>query len=151
MELQDAYYWSQIILTIIAAAAAIAAYIQLQTFKRFELLKILQDEATHEARRKVFREIKLLKGTEWWSDDKLEDIAVKVCATYDLAGIIAKGRNRAFFVKHWGYSVCATYEILIEYLDWRRKNSRSTFLGYSKLYKAAQKHHPEALRHAAPN
>jgi hypothetical protein len=50
MTLEQGYYWSQIILTGIVALAAIGAYIQLQTYKRSELLKILEDARVRKGR-----------------------------------------------------------------------------------------------------
>jgi len=141
--LVDAYYWSQIILTIIAACAVVAGYIQLQTFKRFEILKILEDESTRRARLVVFREIDQLKDAQWWHQHpQLEASAVIVCASYDLAGTVAKGQNRAFFAKYWGYSICESHEILERYLEHRRDKNPSTYPEYSALYRYVRRRHP---------
>ena len=62
MTLVDAYYWSQIALAGIAAVAAFGAYHQIQTFKRFELLKLLESPYAKEARQRLFIAIETLAG-----------------------------------------------------------------------------------------
>src|SRR5450755_4571558 len=101
MTLVDAYYWSQIILTVVAAAAGVAAYRQVQTFKQFELMKMLESLPIKDARRMLYFGTKRKKpGEEWWNfespqfDDELLRSAEIVCGAFDIVGIVAKGANR---------------------------------------------------------
>ena len=63
MTLEQGYYWSQIVLTAIAALAAIGALLQLQTFKRFELMKYLEDPRIREARRLIYKKLRAADAT----------------------------------------------------------------------------------------
>ena len=62
MTLEQAAYWSQIAVAVISVFAVIGAvfaakvaFDQLQTFKQFELMKILEDAKTRKARRCLFQ------------------------------------------------------------------------------------------------
>jgi hypothetical protein len=146
MTLEQGYYWSQIFLTFIVALAAIGAYAQLQTYKRSELLKILEDTRVRKARRLLYLRLRIPKEPPqlWWeSDDELEEAATMVCASYDIVGLIAKGRNRRFFIKEWSYNICWTYEILSEYLGARHPVA---YHGYRKLYGHAKRFDPRHVR-----
>jgi len=137
--LEEAYYWSQIVLTGIAFVAAVGAYAQLQTFKRFELLKILEAQPVRNARRLLYHRLRQPKAppAEWWTDDNLEEAASSVCASFDIVGLIARRRNWRFFTSEWAHPICWTYEVLEEYIRMRNPNG---YHGYRDLYKAAKKH-----------
>ena len=140
--LEQAYYWSQIGLTVIAFFAAIGAYAQLQTFKRFELLKVLEDPRVRKARRTLFKKMHATtaSSTAWWDvDDELEEAASDICASYDVVGILAKRRNFHFFTKEWSHNICWTYETLEEYVTHRRSDNPIAYHGYRKLYKHAKR------------
>jgi len=135
------------ILALIAGAAlALGAYYQLQTFKQFELLKILEARPVRKARHLLWHRLQQPKEEpplHWWTDnDDLEEAASSVCASFDIVGIIARGRNWKFFTKEWAHPICWTYESLQEYIRMRNPNG---YHGYRALYKAAKKHH-----HSAP-
>jgi hypothetical protein len=144
MTLEHGYYWSQIALTGIAFAAAVGAYVQLQTFKRFELLKILEAQAVRNARRILYHRVRQSKEppADWWTDDTLEEAASSVCASFDIVGLIARHRNWRFFTREWAHPICWTYEALQEYI---RMGNPDGYHGYHNLYKAAKKH-----QHSAP-
>src|SRR5262245_56028487 len=103
--LEHLYWLSQIFLLVVGGAAAVVAYRQIQTFKRFEIFKFIEEERIRAARTLVYREIKVAKK-DWRDDPKLEDAASLVCASYDIMGIVAGWRNRRFFARFWGYSIC---------------------------------------------
>jgi hypothetical protein len=148
MTLEQGYYWSQIVLTGIVAFAAIGAYVQLQTYKRSELLKILEDSRVRKARRLLYLRLRVPKEPPqlWWeNDDELEEVATTVCASYDIVGLIAKGRNRRFFVRQWSYNICWTYEVLNEYLSVRHPVA---YHGYRKFYGHSKPFDP---RHSRSN
>jgi hypothetical protein len=141
--LEQAYYWSQIVLTVIALVAAIGAYVQLQTFKRFELLKVLEDPRVRKARRTLYRKMHATTKppTAWWdADDELEEAASDICASYDVVGILAKRRNFCFFSKEWSHNIYWTYVTLEKYLDHRRSDNPRAYHGYRKLYKRAKRY-----------
>jgi hypothetical protein len=122
MTLEEGYYWSQIALTVIAALAAIGAYIQLLTFKRFELMKVLEEPRIRKARSLLFQRLRSTTPPPplWWeSDHELEEAAAAICASYDIVGMMAQGLNRRFFMK-CSYNICWTYEALEGYLEARR-------------------------------
>ncbi len=142
MTLVCAYYWSQIILTVIAfgaaagaAFAAKIAYDQLQTSQKFELVKILEDAATRKARWRLFHEIDDTQDN-WWEKPEFEEVASTVCATFDIVGIMSMpgGRNRAFFTKEWAHSITWTHKKLDRYLKARGKNKHRPYPGYEGLY-----------------
>jgi hypothetical protein len=137
--LQQAYYWSQIALAVIALIAAIVAYWQLSTFKRFELLKILEALPVRKARSLLWHRWKKQPPTgDWWMNDgesELEEAASLVCASFDIVAIIARGRNWKFFTKQWSHTICWTYELLEKYIE-----ARAAYDGYSNLYESAKKY-----------
>lgn len=67
MTLVDSYYWSQIALAVIAGLAAFGAYYQIQTFKRFELLKLFESPHVKLAQQRLFLADKTMSGVRWWS------------------------------------------------------------------------------------
>jgi hypothetical protein len=142
MTLVDGYYLSQIILTGIVALAAIGTSTQLQTFKRFELMKYLEDPRIRKARRLLFYRLRSPKEpppARWWeSDEELEEAAATVCSSYDIVGIMATGTNHKFFKKEWAYNICWTYDALSEYLRERHQANQNLFHGYRELYDAAK-------------
>ncbi|MCK1386543.1 hypothetical protein [Bradyrhizobium sp. 21] len=144
MALVDAYYWSQIALAVIAGLAAFGAYYQIQTFKRFELLKLLESPHVKLARQRLFLADKTLRGVKWWSfkdeafEEELEQSAAIVAGSFDLVGIVAKGSNRRFFRSHWGHSIRWTHEALEDFLEERRNQTGgnpNAFAGYETLHK----------------
>ncbi len=141
-----AYYWSQVALALIAFAAAIVAYEQVRTFKRFELLKMLEDPRIRKARRMLYQRLRVAKEPAlqiWWEDDDdLEEAASTVCASFDIVGRMARGRNRRFIIRGWSYNICWTYEILDGYLCERQRNNPLAYDGYRKLYGDAKRFDP---------
>jgi len=135
--LEQLYWLSQIFLLLVAFGAAIVAYIQIQTFKRFEIFKFIEQPHIREARACVFRRIKLAKE-DWRKSEALQDAAALVCASYDILGIVAGWWNRRFFARHWGYSICWTYEALDDFLKDRRKSFPDAYRGYKCLYDQAK-------------
>jgi hypothetical protein len=138
MTLECASYLSQVVLTGITAVAAYVAYHQVQTFKKFELLKILEDPRVRKARRLLYQKLRASAKhrKNWWQhDDKLEEAASTVCASFDIVGLMAKGCNRHFFRNEWAYNICWTYEVLGEYIKDRNPGG---YRGYHQLYKEAR-------------
>ena len=136
--LVDWAYWSEIVLAGTAVVAAIVGYWHLQTFQRFELLKLLEDQNVRKARRVVY--LKLHKQQpedfDWWDkDEDLEEAASTVCASFDIVGLMASWPNRRFFRKHWAPNICWTYEALNQYIGHRSNGYR----GYLRLYEKAKK------------
>jgi hypothetical protein len=144
--LQEAYYWSQIVLTGIAFAAAIGAFIaarvayaQLEAFKQFELLKILEAQPVRKARTQLWHQVRQSEKplSNSWTAESLEEDALSVCASFDIVGIMARGRNWKFFTREWAHPICWTYELLEEYIRVRNPNG---YHGCRNLYNAAKKH-----------
>ena len=54
--LETAYYWSQIILTIIAAIAALGAFLQLRATNLSDLLDRVEAHNIRDARRRIYIE-----------------------------------------------------------------------------------------------
>ncbi|MFZ0693246.1 MAG: hypothetical protein WAN51_03705, partial [Alphaproteobacteria bacterium] len=112
--LQRFYWGSQIGLFLVAVIAAFAAFIQVRTYKLFELLKFLESPDFRRSRRIVVREIAKRTG-EWWNDkehgEHFEEAASHVCAAYDILGrmiefdrlerIFPKSGDGAFFRRFW--------------------------------------------------
>jgi hypothetical protein len=137
MTLAEASQLAPIALMIIAGTAAGVGYWQLQTFKRFELLKILEKQQVRDARRLLFQKLRDQKEEPlWWQNDvELEKAASTVCASFDIVGLMATGCNRRFFRKHWAYPICWTYKALEKYIDARNPTG---YHGFRKLYKEAR-------------
>jgi hypothetical protein len=66
--LEKAYWISQIVLAGVATVAAVAAFIQIRTFKLFELLKYIESSKLRKSRRIVLREISKRRAEDWWDD-----------------------------------------------------------------------------------
>jgi hypothetical protein len=135
MTLTEASHWSLVVVTVVVAGVA---WWQLQTFKRFELLKLLEDPWVRNARSLLYRELRGDKEPEpqWWSKNpRLERAASTVCASFDIVGLMATGRNRRFFRRYWAHSICWTYATLKEYIDARNPTG---YHGYRRLYQEAR-------------
>ena len=148
MTLLDVRLVSRFFLTVVATAAGIAAYWQIQTFKRFELMKMLESDRVKTARRALFASTKKRFNGKWWNfddpqfDDQLEQAASVVCGAYDIVGIVAKGANRRFFRKHWGHGIRWTYQALEGFLEDRRTQpggNPDAYSGYELIYNEAKK------------
>jgi hypothetical protein len=146
MALVDVYYCSQIALAGIAGAAAFGAYYQIQTFKRFELLKLLESPRVKKARQDLFLATKKRAGEKWWNfddaafDGELEQAAAIVAGSFDVVAIVAKGSNRRFFRTHWGHSIRWTRSALDGFLSDRRGQAGGNpiaFWGYETLCREA--------------
>ena len=136
--LENVYWISQIGLVIIAAVAACVAYNQLSASNKFELLKVLETQNVRQARQFLFRK---LHGPHdppenWWvHDDKLEEAASTICASFDIVALMAFKKNRQFFAKKWAHPICWTYRDLAPYIQARNP---SGYQDYHKLYQEAE-------------
>jgi hypothetical protein len=141
---ERAYWGSQILLLVVAVMAAVFARRQVSTFRLFELLKFLEEERVRSARRQLFLEVvETQTKWDWWSgNDRLDETAGTICASYDIVARMAKGRSRRFFKKHWAYSICWTHEALEDFLIERRARVPDAFEGYTGLYKEARRYDP---------
>jgi hypothetical protein len=139
MTLVDAYYFSQIGLAVTAVIAAGFGYGQLRSSNRYELLKKLEDEQVRKARRLLWNELRAKQPQPlWWKDDKLEEAASTVCASFDIVGLMARHGNYRFFSKQWAPVICWTYQALQEYIAERNRNRPRAFDNYRKLYERAK-------------
>lgn len=143
--LENIYFLSQIVLTVIAGLAAYGAYAQLQTMKKFEFLKILESENVREARRKLYFELvkNPPKSEWWWNDPDTEKAASTVCASFDIVGIMAQGQNWKFFTTEWSRPICWTYRVLEPYIAAR---SPGGYHGFRELFRDAVKNEPSKPR-----
>jgi hypothetical protein len=141
MTLQNAYYYSQIVLTFIALLAGIIGYLQLLASNQYELLKMLQDEQVRKARRMLWTELCAKKPeSKWWEkNDELEQAAALVCGTFDIVALMANYFNYLFFSREWANTICWTYDALKEYLAFRTENNPRSYPHYYKLYQKAKK------------
>lgn len=144
MTLAEASQWAQIssnvaqiLLVVIAFAAAWFGYEQWQTFKRSELLKLLEKRHVREARHLLYKKLREQNPEPlWWQNDEiLEKAASTVCASFDIVGLMATGRNRRFFTKHWAYGICWTYATLEQYINARNPTG---YRYYRRLYEEAR-------------
>jgi len=138
--LADWAHLSELVLAGTAVIAASVGYWQLQTFQRFELLKLLEDKNVREARRQVWLKLHKHqpKDFDWWDKEEyqeLESHASTVCASFDIVGLMASWPNRRFFIKHWAHGIRWTYKALEKYIDHRHSNG---YRGYRRLYKKAK-------------
>ncbi len=154
--LEVGYWISQIVLAVIAVVAAGFAYVQIRTFKLFELLKFVQSKEMVDARRVVRKEIAQKSPSEtWWdeADDNKKNRELEACASvastgYDVLGLYLKshlldrfvpGSLTRFFVRHWAASIVDTYDILEPYISARQsKHGLHYHSGYIWLYKRAK-------------
>ncbi len=135
--LEQGYWIAQIALALVAVAAAAIAALQIRTYRQYELFKLLEDSRTRAARRRLYHD---RKTGDWWKNDHaLERAASLVCATYDIVGLMAKGKNRRFFETYWAYSICWTHAVLKGYLAFIRKDNPEAYPHYEALYTAAWK------------
>jgi len=147
--LETAYWISQIVLVAIVLIGAIVAYWQVSAIKLFELLKFVEQEEFRKARRVVYFEIRVAPSREnWWEDsvhDDWENAAARVCAPYDILGlIIARSRLAAcfsfyngverIFLRQWSNSIVMTYEALQTYVKYRRDTQPNAYREYTRLY-----------------
>jgi hypothetical protein len=142
--LERVYYWSQIVLTVIAFGALLGAFLQIKTSNKFELLKILESPRIREARGLLWRKLRASNASSphmWWQyDEELEKAAATVCASFDIVGIVGRRWNRRFFTRNWAYPVCWTHEALEAYIKHRSEEQKAqAYEGYERLYKAAKK------------
>ena len=160
MSLHDWADGSQIVIACAAALtfgiaflAAGIAYVQWRTFKRFELFKMIEDKENRAARDMLNKHLFMRTALpKWWEyNDELERAASKVCATYDILGLVS-GRDKKFFGREWGHSIRWTHEVLDAYLDYRRNDNPLHYRNYDALYKVAKKDHaprPRPIRETA--
>jgi hypothetical protein len=145
------YYISQVLLLFVAGGAATAAYIQLRTFKLFEILKFIEAADFRRARRTVIVEIEPRKNEKWWEGEdgkRLEEAASTVCAFYDVIGRLMeydgvrghfpKRGVWSFFREHWAASIVRTHDALIGLLELRRQVAPEAYAGFTRLADAAR-------------
>jgi len=161
MSLHDWADGSQIVIAtaaaltfVVAFLAAGIAYRQWTTFKRFELLKMIENKENREARDMLNKHLFMITPLpEWWKyNDELERAASKVCATYDIVGLVSGRCDRVFFGKEWGHSIRWTHEVLNTYLGFRRNNNPLHYRNYDALYEVSKRYHsprPRPLREPA--
>jgi hypothetical protein len=149
--LDELYKLSQIAVPIIAIFAACGVYHQIQTFKRYEALKVLEEDRVRSARALLFNNLirqEQSSPTWWLEDDSLEQAASLVCASFDIVGLMSKGANWEFFGIEWANSICWTFEILESYIADRNP---MRYRGYRELYTAAKRWRTsDPIRSAAP-
>jgi len=130
-------------LLLAALWAGIAAYRQIDAFKLFELLRYTQDESFREARRAVIREIRPVRESEWYIDQRLESLASTCCAHYDVLSAILQfncsRHTKRFFVKNWHKSIIITYDILESFLDLRSQNGGNSYPNFRWLREQARR------------
>jgi hypothetical protein len=150
--LESAYWISQIVLAIVAIGAAVAAFVQIRTYKLFELLKYLESPEIRSARRTVIREIYLRRNEDWWTSPKdgerLERAASDVCASYDILGrmiefdrlerVYPSGGYANFFRRHWARSIVDNHDALDRFLTYRRQRTSDAYSAFSRLANAAR-------------
>jgi hypothetical protein len=155
--LERGYWISQITLMVLALGTAIVAFRQLQTYKLFELLKILESPEFRAARRVVLCEIYERKESAWWNDpnegERLSNFASDVCAGYDILGRMIEydsvgriPRYGRFFRRHWARSIITNHDALKGYLEHRRHPKE----GYPGTYSAFTDLAVAAEREAGP-
>lgn len=143
--LEIVYWISQVILTLVAIVAATGAFLQLRTYKLFEILKWLEDPEKKKARRIVIRQIGERGDEQWWMEEspeveELERAAANVCAHYEIVGLIIEhdGLERfwpsygAFFKRHWARSIVDCYNVLTPFLKYRRTRAPHAYSGFTK-------------------
>ena len=104
------------------------------------------------ARRRVRTALWRKEYSEW--DDEDREMANRVCASYDQAGILildkaidAKSAER-FLRTSWGESICDQYEALQDFLnDWQTpwKRGKDFFVHFGRLYKMARRYHRKRI------
>jgi hypothetical protein len=130
-------------LALIALGAAVVAWVQLETAKRFEFLKVVEEPEIRKARRILYKRLRNPKRpppSAWWESEdpdnvELEAAASDVCASFDIVGLMAKRQNRKFFVEEWRHPICWTYAVLEDYIKYRNPGG---YRGYRSLYEEAQ-------------
>jgi hypothetical protein len=146
------YWCSQILLAVIAIVGAVFAFNQIKTFKLLELLKYLEQPHVRDARRVVRRDIGMRKlAGRWWdNDDRLEQAASIVCASFNTTAAALRlnrfGSLESFFARHWGGSIIVNYEILLPMIEDRRgehAHGPEYMSDFRWLYKKARRYHPQ--------
>jgi hypothetical protein len=140
--LQRAYWGSQMLLPLIAVAAGWIALKEAWAHRTFELLRLVEDPRVRDARAIVMKEIKPLRGQQWWADGRLHDAAATVCSAYDhLGGLMLfhdwRGRVERFFLDRWGETVVRAYPILKPFIDLRRETAPGSYENFRWLYGVA--------------
>jgi hypothetical protein len=161
--LQRLYYISQIVLMLIAAIAALAAFSQARAFKLFEILKYIEAPDFRRARRIVIRKLEPQRHLPWWEGedaDSWEEAASTVCAAYDVIGRLMeydgiRGRFPrrglwSFFREHWAASIVRTHDALAGFLEHRRCVAPTAYQGFTWLADAARPH-AQFLRGPTPD
>jgi hypothetical protein len=150
-ELQRFYWYSQILLPVVALLAGWIALRQSQTFRLIEMVRHIERPEVRAARRIVMTQIAAptLKGQAWWSDERLHEAAAQVCASYDHLGAMMRfhgiGRVERWFINRWGEGVVRTHDVLLPFLEWRRRTGPQSYIEYTWLYERAKKRFPNVL------
>jgi hypothetical protein len=169
----------QMLLFLVALGAACIAFLQLQTHKQNELLKLIEAAPVRDARRVVVVEIepivKAHKDDKWWAhkpDEKEEDketvdrrekAAATVCAAFDILATIAENDKldrwlyrrwsglsyRNLFVKHWAESICRMHQDLEGYLEYRRETA-DAYPAFTRLSADAKPYRQEGTGATGP-
>jgi hypothetical protein len=116
---------SQIIVAVIALAAAAIAYRQVKAFGALELVKFMQQENVRTARWHVRTELAGKPLAEWTGDDKVK--AATVCSSFDLMGFLLRKKlaPRKAYIKLYAATIQRTHNNLAEYLAHERSSSQN--------------------------
>jgi hypothetical protein len=160
-DLQHLSWLSQILLLVVAVGAAFVAFHQVSATKLFELLEFVEQEEFRDARRVVHFEIdREFANKQWWADDQHDDwekAAAKVCAFFDILGLIVKRSlfarihigAESFFTREWSSSIIKARKALQPYLAYRRETEPSAYHGFTWLYCRARRAHAKVREGAS--
>ncbi len=151
--LETIYWIAQILLFIVAGAAAYGGILQLQAYKLFEIIKFVDDKEFREARGVVVNEIGPVRETRWWEGgheaNHMRLAAYTVCSKYDslqllfefdaMDRLLGGAGYKRFFVTNWSVSIIPTREALEGFIRWRREGSPQAYIAYDRLYESAKK------------
>lgn len=132
------------------------AFQEFRSARLLEMLKHMERNEVREARHIVLTKVARNenKGRHWWSDRELHVAAANLASAYDQVGMMISfhgmGPAEKAFLQHWGETVVRTYEVLKEFLNWRRATAPQSYSEYTKLYQLAKSLFPNVASPEIP-
>jgi hypothetical protein len=120
------------------------AFQEFRSARLLEMLKHIERNEVRQARYTVLTKVarKENQGKKWWIDSELHVAAASLASAYDQVGLMISfhgmGPAERTFLQHWGEGIVRTYEVLKDFLDWRRQTAPQSYVEYTNLYRRAK-------------
>lgn len=111
-----------------------------------EIFKFLQEDSMREARRLLLEDLVKKDFKDWLPKEKM--MAEKVCAAYDVMGVMVRKRfiGKHFIIEGWCDSIVKCWEAAKLMIEEYRKNRGPDFwIEFERIYKKAKKRHSKVI------